>query len=153
MRLQYGVVQREIILNWNSSQKSICISFGVKMSQRVSILEPHLSHQRRSGGQISFDLSHPLSLSPPLSFCLFSLSHSVCLTLSVSLSVSLSHTHTHQQPLFLKELSKVFDLYPSYNYTNTVLLENHLEKFEVSSVSFSSHSVSLHTLSHSQTLF
>jgi hypothetical protein len=36
-----------------------------------------------------------------------------------------------RQPLFLKELSKVWKLFPSYGAHNTVLVDNHIEKFEV----------------------
>mmetsp|Transcript_19917 Transcript_19917/g.33572 ORF Transcript_19917/g.33572 Transcript_19917/m.33572 type:complete len:1191 (+) Transcript_19917:54-3626(+) len=34
------------------------------------------------------------------------------------------------KPLFLKEIQKVWTKYPSFNASNTVLLDNHLEKFE-----------------------
>ncbi len=35
------------------------------------------------------------------------------------------------QPLFLKEISKVWKQFPAFNASNTLLIDNHLEKFEV----------------------
>lgn len=35
-----------------------------------------------------------------------------------------------EKPLFLKELSRVFEAFPQFSAENTVLLDNHLEKFQ-----------------------
>lgn len=101
LKLQSGVVREEITLSWNYSLESIFISFGAKKSLQVYFQEHPLSHLRRSCASLS-----PNPILPPSPLFI-------------------------SQPLFLKELTKVFEKFPSYNYSNTVLLENHLEKFEV----------------------
>ena len=97
-------MRKEITSSWNSFLNTIFISFGVKRSPQVYTQEHPLCHLLRL---VSLSLSSFFPPQPLVDFCSFS------------------------QPLFLKELAKVFEKFPSYNYSNTVLLENHLEKFEV----------------------